>query len=86
MCPSIPTHNSYISKLRLLLKIDGETNGLSLQWVSCIPGTTTQDVPLLIWNLPRGESGAKDLIVCPGKGILIEVAAYPTKVLVAQHI
>ena len=30
------------------MKIDDETNELYLQWVSCIPGTTTQDVPLLV--------------------------------------
>jgi len=39
-----------MSKPRLLLEIDDETNGLYLQWVLCIPGTTAQDIPLLIQN------------------------------------
>jgi len=31
-CPSVPTYmHPYISKLRLLLKTDDETNGLCLQ-------------------------------------------------------
>ena len=38
MCPSVPIQiHQYMSKLRLLLEIDDETNGLCLQWVLCIP-------------------------------------------------
>jgi len=55
-----------MSKSRLLLETDDETNGLCLQWVSCIPETTTQDVPLLIQNLLWGDLGAKKrvLFIC----------------------
>jgi len=38
-----------MSKLRLLLKIDDETNGLCLQWVPYMPGTT----PLLAYGTSR---------------------------------
>jgi len=34
-----------MSKLRLLLETDDETNGLCLQWVPCISGATVQGVP-----------------------------------------
>jgi len=44
-----------MSKLRLLLETDDETNVLCLQWVPYIPGTTTQDVPVLTRNLPLGK-------------------------------
>jgi len=38
MCPSVPTHiHQHMSKLRLLLKIDNETNGLCLQWSRACP-------------------------------------------------
>jgi len=54
MCPSVPTHiHLYMSKLRLLLETDDETNGLCLQWVPCIPGTTAQDVSLLEYRTYR---------------------------------
>ena len=40
MCPSVPTHiHPYISKLRLLLKTDDETNGLCLQLVHAFTGS-----------------------------------------------
>jgi len=56
MCPSVPTHiHPYMSKLRLLFETDDETNMLCLQWVSYIPGTTAQDVPMLTRNLPLGK-------------------------------
>jgi len=52
MCPSVLTHiHSYISKLRLLLKTDDETNVLCLQWVPYITGTMTQDALVLTQNL-----------------------------------
>jgi len=62
-----PSHiPPYMSKSRLLLETDDETNGLYLQWVPCIPKTTAQDVPLLIQNLLRGDLGAKErvLFIC----------------------
>jgi len=37
----------HMSKLRLLLETDDETNVLCLQWVSYIPGTTADSVLLL---------------------------------------
>ena len=61
MCPSVPIHiHPYMSKLRLLLKTDDETNVLYLQWVQYIPETTARDVLVLIRNLPLGkqESGS----------------------------
>ena len=37
--PSVPTYiHPYMSKMRLLLKTDDETNGLFLQWVPYILG------------------------------------------------
>ena len=83
-----------MSKLRFLLETDDETNRLCLQRVPCIPETTTQDVLLLIQNLPRGDSGVKGLIYMPCKKLIIRVVAHPvehlgptgrTKDLVAQH-
>ena len=51
MCPSVPTHiHPYMSNLRLLLKIDDETNWLCLQWVPCMLGSTVQGVPLLVYE------------------------------------
>ena len=42
MCPSVSTRiHLYMSKLRLLLETDDETNGLCLQWVSYMPGIMT---------------------------------------------
>ena len=61
MYPSIPTHiHSYMSELKLLLETNDETNGLCLQWVPYIPGTTAQDVPELTRNLPldKQEGGS----------------------------
>jgi len=69
----------------LLLIIDGETNGLRLQWVPYISGTTAHDVPLLIWNLLRGDSGAKGLIYMPCKKFLIRMAALPVERLEAHR-
>ena len=80
MYSSVSTHiHPYMSKPRLLLETDDEINGLCLQWVSYIPKTTAQDVPLLIGNLPRGNSGANGLIYMPCKKIVIGVAAYPVE-------
>ena len=54
MYPSILTHiHPYMSKLRLLLETDAETNVLYLQWVPYMPGTTTQGVPLLVYRTSR---------------------------------
>ena len=54
MCPNVPIHiHPYMSKLRLLLKTNDETNGLCLLWVSYILRTTTQDVPLLEYGTWR---------------------------------
>ena len=55
MCPSIltHTHTSYMSKLRLLLETNDEINGLCLQLVPYMPGTTTQGVPLLVYGTSR---------------------------------
>ena len=39
----------------LLLETGDETNGLCLQWISCISGTTAQDVPMLARNLSLGK-------------------------------
>jgi len=69
MCHSVPTHiHPYMSKSRLLLKTDDETNGLCLQWVPYIPGTTAQDVPVLTRNLPLGKQEV-GLILCPFRNI-----------------
>ena len=44
----IPSHiHLYMSKSRLLLKTNDETNELCLQWVPYIPRTMAQDVPVL---------------------------------------
>ena len=86
MCPSVPTQiNSYMSKSRLLLETNDETNEFCLKWVPCIPGTMAQDALLLIRNLQRGNSGAKGLIYMPCKKLVIEVAAYPTEHLEAPR-
>jgi len=69
----------------LLLETDDETNGLCLQWVPCIPGTMAQDVPLLIRNLPWGDSRAKGLIYMPCKKLVIGVATYPVEHLQAHR-
>ena len=54
MCPSVPTHiHPYMSKLRLLLKTDDETNELCLQWVPCMLGTTVHGVLLLVYRTDR---------------------------------
>ena len=54
MCPSVPTHiHPYMSKLRLLLETDDETNGLCLQWILYM--TTTQGVPLLVYEKGSGS-------------------------------
>ena len=51
MYPSVPVHiYPYMSKLKLLLETDDETNGLCLQWVPYMPRTTTQGVPLLVYG------------------------------------
>ena len=64
MCPSVPTHiHPYMSKLRLLLETDDETNVLCLQWVPCIPGTTTQDILVLTRNLPLGKQEGESYII-----------------------
>ena len=56
MCPSVPTHlHPYMSRPRLLLKTDNETNVLCLQRVPYIPETTVQDVLVLTQNLPLGK-------------------------------
>ena len=69
MCPSVPIHiHQYMSKLRLLLETDDEINGLCLQWIPYIRETTTQDVPVLIQNLPLGKQEV-GLILCPFKNI-----------------
>jgi len=49
----------------LLLETDDETNGLCLQWVSCIPPTTAQDVPFL----PQGVQEVS-VIVCPFRNVI----------------
>ena len=43
----------HMSKLRLLLETDDETNVLCLQWVSYIPGTTADGVLLLVYGTGR---------------------------------
>jgi len=45
------------------LKIDDEINVLCLQWVSYIPGTTAQDVPVLTRNLPLGKQEGGSYII-----------------------
>jgi len=35
------------------LETNGGINEQCLQWVPCIPGTTTQDVPLLVYGTYR---------------------------------
>jgi len=68
MCPNVPTHiHPYMSKPRIL-ETDDETNGLCLQWVPYIPGTTTQDVPVLTRNLPLGKQEV-GFILCPFRNI-----------------
>ena len=57
-----------MGKLRLLLETDDETNGLCLQWVPYIPGTTAQDVLVLIRNLSVSKQEV-GLILCPFKNI-----------------
>jgi len=54
MYPCVPTHiHSYMSKPRLSLETDDETNRLYLQWISYMPGTTNQGVPLLVYGTSR---------------------------------
>ena len=54
MCPSVPTHTHlYMRKLGLLLETNNKTNGLCLQWVTYMPGTTIQGVPLLVYGIGR---------------------------------
>ena len=56
MCPSVPSHiHPYMSKSRLLLETNDETDVLCLQWVPYIPRTTTQDLPVLTQDLPLGK-------------------------------
>jgi len=43
-----------MGKPRLLLETNDEANKLYLQWVPYMPGTTTQGVPLLVY-----ETGCK---------------------------
>jgi len=57
-----------MSKLRLLLETDDETNGLCLQWVPYIPGTMAQDVLVLTWNLPLGKQEV-GLLLCLFKNV-----------------
>ena len=61
---SIP-HTSIYDKSRLLLETNDETNMLCLQWVSYIPGTTTQDVSVLTRNLHLGNRK----FVCPFRNV-----------------
>jgi len=69
MFPTVPTHiHPYMSKLRLLLETDNETNMLCLQWVPYIPETTAQDIPVLTRNLPLGKQEV-DLILYPFRNI-----------------
>ena len=69
MCPSVPTHiYPYMSKLRLLLETNDETNGLCLQWVPCIPVTMSQDVLVLTRNLQLSKQEV-GLIVCSFKNV-----------------
>jgi len=85
MCPSVPTHiHPYMSKLRMLLETNNETNRLCLQWVSYIPGITAQNVPLLIRNLPQGESGAEGLICMSWQELVTGVATHPVEHLEAH--
>jgi len=42
-----------MSKSRLLLKTNGGINEQCLQWIPCMPGTTVQDVPLLVLETNR---------------------------------
>jgi len=66
MCPSIPTYiHPYMSKPRLLLEINDETNGLCLQWIPYMPGTTTQGVLLLVY----GTSRKTYKILCPFRNV-----------------
>jgi len=68
-CPSVSTHiHPYMSKLRLLLETNDETNESCLQWVFYIPGTTTQDVPVLTQNLALGKQKV-GLILWPFRNI-----------------
>ena len=66
------------------METEDETNRVCLQWVPCIPGTTGQDVPLLIQNLLRGDSGVKGLVYMPCKKLVIEVAAHSMEHLEAH--
>jgi len=57
-----------MSKLRLLLETDDETNGLCLQWVPYIPGTMAHDISELTQNLPLGQRTV-GLIICPFRNV-----------------
>jgi len=64
MYPSDPTHiHPYMSKLRLLLKTDEETNGLCLQSVMRMPGTTVKGVPLLVYEPAASRTGGGSYII-----------------------
>jgi len=68
--PSVPTHiHPYMSKLRLLLETDNETNGLCLQWVPCMPETTVRGVHLLVYEIGRKRHMEVSLIICPFRNI-----------------
>ena len=86
MCPSVSTCiHSYMSKLMLLLETNDETNGLCLEWVPYILGTTAHYVLLLLRNLPRGELCAKGLTYIPYKKLVIGVTAHPIEHLEAHR-
>jgi len=66
------------------LKNDDKTNELCYQWVPCIPGTTTQDVPLLVHRTcHEAQEGVGSCCMPIQKGE-IGVPAHPTEHLKAH--
>jgi len=54
MWTSVPAHiYPHLSKARLLLETNMDINEQCLQWVPCMPGTTIQGVPLLVYGIGR---------------------------------
>jgi len=81
MCPSVPTNiHSYMSKLRLLLDTSGGINEQCLQWVPCMPGTTVQGVPSLVYETGRKAYSKWVLFICPFKKVTgRRIPTYPSE-------
>jgi len=70
MCPGLHTY-IHIELNEMLLETDEETNELCLQWVQCIPGTTTLDCSDGYRKPVRHNMRGMVLLYALGRGMIV---------------